>query len=297
MEHSSTDIDYQHCNPEVWGGIECTINRVKDVFRDQLSYSGHYKRDGDIERFASLGIKKLRYPVLWEFHQPGPDKVIDWRWTEKQLNTIRNNHITPIAGLVHHGSGPAFTDLSDPGFPVKLASYAEAVAKKFPWLEYYTPVNEPLTTARFSGLYGLWYPHTKNELSFYKMLINQLKGVVLSMQAIRKINPKARLVQTEDLSKTHSTALLSYQADFENERRWLTYDLLCGKVCQQHPFWNYFVSIGIDRKDLEFFLENTCPPDIMGFNYYVTSERYLDEKVGNYHSSTHGGNSKHTYAD
>jgi hypothetical protein len=58
------------CNPEVWGGIECTINRVQDVFRDQLLYSGHYSRPGDIERFAELGIKKIRYPLLWEFHQP-----------------------------------------------------------------------------------------------------------------------------------------------------------------------------------------------------------------------------------
>ena len=297
MEHRSTDINYQHCNPEVWGGVECTINRVQDVFRDQLIYSGHYKRPGDIERFAELGIKKLRYPLLWEFHQPVANNAIDWKWSEKQLTSIRKKHIKPIVGLVHHGSGPAFTDLTDPDFPGKLALYAKAVAKKFPWIEYYTPVNEPLTTARFSGLYGLWYPHRKDELAFFKMLINQLKGVVLSMQAIRKTNPKAKLVQTEDLSKTHSTALLSYQAEFENERRWLTYDLLCGRVDQQHFFWNYFISMGISIDELEFFLENPCPPDTIGFNYYVTSERYLDENIENYHSSTHGGNHKHIYAD
>ena len=297
MERRSTDIDYQLCKPEVWGGIECTINRVQNSFRDQIFYSGHYTRQGDIEAFAALGIKKLRYPVLWEFHQPLQNKAIDWSWIEKQLNTIRDNGVIPIAGLVHHGSGPAFTDLLDKDFPFKLAAYAEAVAKKFPWLRYYTPVNEPLTTARFSGLYGIWYPHIKDELSFTGILLNQLKGVVLSMRAIRKINPKAKLIQTEDLSKTHSTSLLSYQADFENERRWLTYDLLCGKVDEQHFFWNYFLSMGVDKKELEFFLENPCPPDVIGFNYYVTSERYLDENIGNYHCSSHGGNGKHKYAD
>ena len=260
MERRSTDIDYQLCKPEVWGGIECTINRVQNSFRDQIFYSGHYTRQGDIEAFAALGIKKLRYPVLWEFHQPLQNKAIDWSWIEKQLSTIRDYGIAPIAGLLHHGSGPAFTDLLDKEFAFKLATYAAAVAKKFPWLEYYTPVNEPLTTARFSGLYGIWYPHIKDELSFARILLNQLKGVVLSMQAIRKINPKAKLIQTEDLSKTHSTSLLSYQADFENERRWLTYDLLCGNVDQQHFFWNYFISMGIDKEDLEFFLENACPP-------------------------------------
>ena len=77
--------------------------------------------------------------------------------------------------------------------------------KNFPWLNYYTPVNEPLTTARFSGLYGIWYPHGTDELSFITMLLNQMKGIVLAMRAIREINPDAQLIQTEDLAKTHSS--------------------------------------------------------------------------------------------
>ena len=55
--------------PELWGGIECTINRVGDQFKDQLEYSGHYRRRGDIREFADLGISSIRYPVLWERHQ------------------------------------------------------------------------------------------------------------------------------------------------------------------------------------------------------------------------------------
>lgn len=285
------------CNPEVWAGVECTINRVQSKYFDQLSMAGHYERPSDIERFAELGISKLRYPVLWETHQPYANKKIDWRWTEQQLNAIRRNNVVPVAGLLHHGSGPLFTNLLDEKFPEKLAAYAAKVAAKFPWLKYYTPVNEPLTTARFSGLYGFWYPHMQNELSFIQMLLNQLKATVLAMQEIWRINPEAQLVQTEDLSKTHSTALLSYQAGFENERRWLTNDLLCGKVNKHHFFWNYFISLGISEKDLQFFLEHPCPPAIVGFNYYVTSERWLDERIENYSLFTHGSNGKHVYAD
>ena len=55
-----------------------------------------------------------------------------------------------IGGLVHHGSGPRYTNLLDPKFPQLLADYAAKVAKRYPWIEYWTPVNEPLTTARFS---------------------------------------------------------------------------------------------------------------------------------------------------
>jgi dTDP-4-dehydrorhamnose reductase len=290
-------MDIKYHKPELWGGIECTINRVADKFIDQLHLTGHYSRAGDIEQFAKLGIKKLRYPVLWEKHQPGETSEIDWSWTETQLNTIRENNIEPIIGLMHHGSGPAFTYLGDPNFPALFASYAAKVAGKFPWIKYYTPVNEPLTTARFSGLYGKWYPHEQSESSFVKMLLLQLKATVLAMQAIRVINPDAQLIQTEDLAKTHSTTLLQYQANFENERRWLTYDILCARVNAKHHFWNYFLALGIAEKELQFFIDNPCPPAIIGFNYYVTSERYLDEKIAKYPAHTHGGNTMHTYAD
>lgn len=291
------DNQTQYCNPEVWGGIECTINRVKNNYFDQLHYSGHYYREDDIERIAQLGFKKLRYPILWEKHQPEKYTPINWQWAAKQLNRVREKGIDVIAGLVHHGSGPAYTHLTDENFPHLLAEYAKQVAEQFPWIEYYTPVNEPLTTARFSGLYGIWYPHQNNSKAFTQMLLNELKGTVLAMQEIRKINPNAKLVQPEDLGKTYSTKKLKYQADFENERRWLTYDLLSGKFDKNHYLWKHFQHMGIPESDIYFFRDNVCVPDIFGFNHYLTSERYLDEKLALYPPHTHGGNGRHHYAD
>ncbi len=296
----STDKKLQQAssgNLELWGGIECTINRINDSYLDQLEYANHYRRENDLSLIAGLGIKTLRYPILWERHQPNPEAEIDWSWTEKQLSFLTSHGIKPIAGLVHHGSGPVYTNLLDENFSEELAKYAEKVATKFPWIEYYTPVNEPLTTARFSGLYGFWYPHAKNDVSFAKMLLNQIKGVVLAMQIIRRINPSAKLVQTEDLGKTYCSPSLQYQANFENERRWLTYDLLCGNVKPGHKMWDYFLRLGIPKASLNFFLKNICPPDIMGFNHYITSERFLDEDYKKYPSFTHGGNELQVYAD
>ncbi len=289
------DINSQHV--EIWGGIECTINRVKNAYHDQLHFSGHYNRHSDIEHFADLGIKKIRYPINWEKHQPTPDTSIDWSFTSRNLNRLRELGIQPIAGLVHHGSGPKHAPIHKDNFATRLADYARTVAQKFPWLEYYTPVNEPLTTARFCGLYGIWYPHYKTDKSFLKLLINECKATVLAMQAIREINPNAKLVQTEDLSKTYSTPLLQYQADFENERRWLGFDLITGKVTPEHPLWSYLMWTGIKPEELDFFQQHNCPIDILGFNFYPTSERYLDEKLMNYPEHTHGGNGKHNYAD
>lgn len=283
--------------PEIWGGIECTINRVDDRYLDQLDLAGLYTNAEYLDSIVSLGLKQIRFPVLWEKHQPALSTPIDWSFTEDCLYKLRLNNVEPVVGLLHHGSGPAFTDLLQENFPVLFAEYATTVAEKFPWVQYYTPVNEPLTTARFSGLYGLWYPHKKNDVSFIKMLLNELKATVLAMQAIRKINPSAKFIQTEDLGKTYSTPLLAYQANFENHRRWLTFDILCGKLDTSHPLWNYFMRLGIEKEKLQFFINNPCPPDLIGVNHYITSERYLDENTEHYPIESIGGNTLHAYAD
>jgi dTDP-4-dehydrorhamnose reductase len=284
-------------SPELWGGIECTIHRLQENYIDQLELGGVYRDSSYLDSIIGLGIKRMRFPILWEKHQPKLGATIEWTWASECLEKLRKHHIVPIAGLLHHGSGPSYTGLLDENFPQLFAAYAANVAGRFPWIENYTPINEPLTTARFSGLYGLWFPHKKNDATFIKMLLNELKASVLAMKEIRKINPAAKFVQTEDLGKTYSTPILSYQADFENERRWLTYDLLRGNFDSSNPLWDYMVRLGIDIGKLQFFSQNPCPPDIIGANHYVTSERYLDENISHFPVSSVGGNGLHRYAD
>lgn len=153
------------------------------------------------------------------------------------------------------------------------------MAARYPWVEDYTPVNEPLTTARFSGLYGHWYPHASDGRSFTRAFLAQCRGVVLAMREVRALNPRARLIQTDDLGKAFSTPTLAYRADFENERRWLTWDLLCGRVDKAHPMWSYLLWEGADEKNLAWFLDHPCPPGVIGINHYLTSERHLDENT------------------
>lgn len=282
---------------ELWGGVECTINRIGDTYFDQLDRNGHLKRIEDLDMFAALGIRTIRYPVQWERVAPRGLENADWSWTDERLGRLCELGIRPIVGLVHHGSGPRHTSLIDPSFAEGLATFARAVAERYPWVESYTPVNEPLTTARFSGLYGHWYPHGCDYATFLRALLQQCKGVVLAMQAIREVNPKAQLVQTEDLGKTFSTPLLASQAAFENERRWLSFDLLCGRLTSNHFLWDFIRRSGISEEELAWFEEHRCPPDILGINYYLTSERFLDEDMARYPVQFHGGNGHHTYAD
>jgi dTDP-4-dehydrorhamnose reductase len=130
-----------------------------------------------------------------------------------------------------------------------------------------------------------------------RALFNETAATREAMREIRKVNPNAKLVQTEDLGKTYSTRTLAYQADFENERRWLSIDLLCGRVDTNHSMWSYLKWCGVNEDELKPFLDDPCPPDIVGINHYVTSERFLDERLERYPRRAHGGNGQHQYAD
>jgi dTDP-4-dehydrorhamnose reductase len=281
----------------LWGGLECTVNRVRDTFFSQLDRSGHATRDDDLQRFASLGIRALRYPVLWERTAPSGIGDADWSWLDARLPTLRALGVEPIAGLLHHGSGPLPGGLLDPQFASRLANFARAVAERYPWLSYYTPVNEPNTTARFSGLYGVWHPHGTDDRTYLEALINQCKATVHAMREVRNVNPRAKLVQTDDLGKTQGTPTMTKLVSFYNERRWLSWDLLCGKVVPGHALWQYITDAGVAAEDVLWFVDNSCPPDIVGINYYITSERWLDDRIHEYPQAYYCEWYGHRFAD
>ena len=281
----------------LWGGIECTINRVGEQFFDQLERCGHYSRSGDLEAIAALGIKTLRYPALWERVAPHGLRGIDWTECDRTMQQLRDLDVEPIIGLVHHGSGPAGTHLLDPRFVDGLAAYAAAFAERYPWVRQYTPINEPLTTARFAGLYGHWYPHRRDDRAFVAALVTQCRAIAAAMAAIREHVPNAALVQTEDAGSVRSTAAVAAQAAFENHRRWLSLDLITGRVGVQHPLWQYLCDAGADQRDLHWLREHPTPPAILGLNYYVTSDRFLDDRLDRWPTSSWGGNGRQQYAD
>jgi dTDP-4-dehydrorhamnose reductase len=283
-------------NLELWGGHECTVNRVGAAFHDQTVRSGHHDRPEDLDRFAALGLSALRYPVLWERVAPDRPDARDWRWSDARLSRIRDLGMRPIVGLLHHGSGPRYTSLLDEGFPPLFAAYARAAAERYPWVRDWTPINEPLTTGRFTALYGLWHPHLADEPFFWAALLNQVDATRLAMRQIRGVDPRARLIQTEDLGRTYATRPLAYQAEYENARRWMTWDLLCGRVTPDHPLFARLADFGFADR-LRAIADDPCPPDVVGVNHYLTSERFLDHRLDAYPPERHGGNDQTPYAD
>jgi dTDP-4-dehydrorhamnose reductase len=235
--------------------------------------------------------------VLWERTAPDGVGSARWEWADRRLSRLRELGIRPVLGLVHHGSGPRDTSLIDPEFPEKLARYARAVAERFPWVKEWTPINEPLTTARFSTLYGIWYPHSRSFADFVTAVINQCRGITLAMAEIRQVVPDAQLVQTEDFGRISSTHARAERARMDQRLRLLSLDLLTGQVTPTHPLWADLVRAGARERDLWGLAEAHAVPDVVGVNYYVTSDRFLDDRLDSYPPTLHGGDGRQRYAD
>lgn len=281
----------------MWGGLECSVVRVGDVWCDQLHETGHHRRGtADIARIARLGLRTVRYPLLWERHA-GPSAAAAAAWHDRQIGSLHDHGIEVIAGLVHHGAGPAATNLLDPLFGERLAVHAGRMARRYPGVHSWIPVNEPLTTARFACLYGHWHPHLRDEGAFLRAVVNQCRATMLAMRAIRAVQPGARFVSTEDIGRIFATSSLAGQAEYENDRRWLSMDLLCGMVDASHPWRGHLESHGVPARHLDELSTGEAAPDVLGVNHYATSDRFLDDRLGLYAPHMHRGNGRQIYVD
>jgi dTDP-4-dehydrorhamnose reductase len=106
---------------ELWGGVECTVVRIGEEFRNQVVDTGHATRISDLDEMAKLGVKATRYPIVWESIAPESPNELDFSWHDKRLERLRELGIEVIAGLVHHGSGPRYASMLDDKFAPMLA--------------------------------------------------------------------------------------------------------------------------------------------------------------------------------
>jgi dTDP-4-dehydrorhamnose reductase len=265
---------------EVWASPEPTFARIApDRWRDQLYETGHDIRDGDVDRIADLGVRATRYPVLWERVAPRHPRERNYQWAARRLTALANRGVEPIVTLLHHGSGPAYTSLVDPAFPHLFAEYAAATARRFPWVKRWTPINEPLTTARFSTLYAAWYPNAFfDDAAFGRAIVHQALAIAYAAERIRGVIPDARFLLTEDLqSFTAADAGVEDYVAHKRERTFLSCELLQGRIVDGHPMHRYLVErCQVDAALLRRLERRPQPPDVMGWNYYPNSERWLE---------------------
>ncbi|MEO6357853.1 MAG: family 1 glycosylhydrolase [Ferruginibacter sp.] len=256
-------------------GIENSVpvinNGTKRV--DELEKCKHYQYwRKDIDLVKEMDIQFLRYgpPIYKTF--TGADKF-DWEFTDTTFGYIRQQQIIPIVDLCHFGVPDWIGNFQNPDFPDLFARYAATFAKRFPWVQLYTPINEMYICALFSAYYGWWNEQLTTDYGFVTALKHIVKANVLAMQAILKVRPDAIFIQSESSEYYHAENPKAIKpAELMNARRFLSLDLNYGKRIESEMY-EYLMDNGMTKEEYHFFLNNQLKRYcIMGNDYYVTNE-------------------------
>jgi beta-glucosidase/6-phospho-beta-glucosidase/beta-galactosidase len=243
---------------------------------DEMEKANHYALwKEDFRLVKETGIEFLRYgPPYYSTHL-APGKY-DWSFTDETFAELKRLGITPLVDLCHFGVPDWIGNFQNKDFPKLFAEYAKAFAIRFPDLVYYTPINEIFITAMFSGQYGWWNERLSDEKSFVTALTNCVKAAALAMEEISKIQPNAIYIHSESCEYFHAEdPSCQAKADFLNEKRFLSLDLLLGHK-PSNAMRNYLLNQGVSEAEYNwFFNRSKRNNNIIGNDYYYTNEHMV----------------------
>ena len=259
-------------------GIECSYPTIEHgrVRRDLLEECGHYERwREDLGLIKELGLKVVRYGLPYHRTHLGPDRY-DWSFADEAMGEIRRLELTPILDLLHFGVPDWLGNFQNPELPVHFAAYAGAVAERYPWVRFYTPVNEIYVTARMSGKDGGWNEQLKTDKGFVTAIKHCVAASILANHAIAERRPDCVVVQSESAEFTHEArAVHTAEVQLTNKQRFISLDLLYA-----HPpdadIAHYLHDNGLTREEYDWFMQGEPPGyQIMGNDYYGRNEHIL----------------------
>lgn len=257
-------------------GIECSYPTIDNgrTRRDLLAECGHYERwREDLQLVGELGLKFLRYGLPYHRIHRGPDRY-DWAFADDAMAEIQRLGLMPILDLLHFGVPDWLGDFQNPDLPLHFAAYAGAVAARYPWVRFWTPVNEIYVASRVSAKDGIWNEQRRDDRSFVTALKHLVAANLLAAQAIASQRPDAVFVQSESAEYNHELRAVPTQ---ENERanslRFLSLDLLYSHA-PDASIGHFLEDNGLTRGEYDWFMGFKPPGyQIMGLDYYGRNER------------------------
>ena len=254
-------------------GIENSYPIVGGKRVDEMAKCRHYDHwQADFDAVEDLGIGFLRYGPPIHTTWLG-DGRYDWGFADATFGDLLRRDITPIVDLCHFGLPDWLGDFQNPDFPARFAVYAGDFARRFPWIQLYTPINEMFICALFSAKYGWWNEALTTDRTFVTALKNIVRANVLAMNAILDIRSDAIFIQSESSEYYHADNPAAIgPAEVYNSLRFLSLDLNFGRRTGSEMY-QYLLDNGMTRHEYDWFmnmrLKQHC---IMGNDYYLTNE-------------------------
>lgn len=260
-------------------GLECSNPTVQGgKRRDQLAETGHYDHwREDFELCREIGVRWVRYGIPYYRTHLGPGRY-DWEFPDLVLPRMWDRGLIPIVDLCHFGVPDWIGGFQNTDWPRDFAEYCGAFAERYPWIKFYTPVNEMLVCARFSGKLGHWNEQQRSEETFVRAHANQCRATLHAIDAIVARRRDAIFIQSEiaEAYVQHSPQGKSV-ADFRNEFRFLSFDHLYGRA-PNGAVQRYLLDHGLHDDELRWFVEHgtaAMPHCIMGMDYYAMNEQVV----------------------
>jgi beta-glucosidase len=265
-------------------GIENSIPLIKNGTHrvDQYALCKHYDHwRQDFELLKDMGITHLRYGTPLHTTWTGADRF-DWSFADEKFSALSEKGIVPIMDLCHFGLPDWLGDFQNPDFPKLFGEYAGAFAQRYPWVQHYTPVNEMLICATFSARNGWWNEQKSDDKSFVTALKHLCKANVLAMQKIVEVRPDAIFIQAESIEYASPDSFAAWDAArLKNSLRFVTLDLNYQRTVNALVY-QFLLDGGMTREEYDWFyhqpsVKKNC---ILGMDYYITSEHYINEQGG-----------------
>jgi beta-glucosidase/6-phospho-beta-glucosidase/beta-galactosidase len=254
-------------------GFESThiFGKGKDVL--DLTRHKEFVED-DLNLVKTSGVNLLRYSAPWHDIERIPG-VYDWVWMDRAMNRMRDLGIAPILDPLHHTSFPEWLKggFANRNFAPLYLKFCTALAERYPWAKHYTVINEPFVTTWFCGHEGIWYPYYRGAENFVPMLMNVVEAIIsVSRMLVEKI-PDVCLIHVDAAEKHRAhDAESAAHAEIGNKMRFLTQDLVTGKVDESYPLYEYLRLNGASKRRLEHFRANPARIDVIGLDYYAHCE-------------------------
>jgi beta-glucosidase/6-phospho-beta-glucosidase/beta-galactosidase len=264
-------------------GIECSYPTVGHGRwrRDEMESTSHYRLwQEDLRLAREIGITHIRYgpPLHLIFEAPGR---YAWDYIDPQMEELREFGPEPIIDLCHFGVPDWLGNLQNPDIGRALEEYAAAFAERFPWVRFYTPVNEMYVCARMSALDGIWNEQLHDECAYATAAWNLADASIRMSEAILKRRKDAVLINSES-SEFYQPCCpdpaIQKIADAANERRFLPLDLIFAHPLGERMH-DLLCSQGISKGDIERLARRKVPRrSILGVDYYEWNERLIDRE-------------------